>query len=238
LAFILLAPRASVSLSEAKGGFMHSRSTRKVFLATALLCCCVAALAMAGMVAANVHASGWVDPQKVLENVPVSEEPEEAKSLALGKGDPLVEADIAPMALDSAAQGLRPEVEPNGTAATATALGADTVAVGNVFPAADVDDWSFVGAAGDRVYAAVQTSGAAGSSGDSELRLLGTDGATVLEFDQDDGSLAATSSTIAGATTFIDDALGTSAIAVPNIITMTPIQSHETIGFRWALMMG
>jgi len=92
------------------------------------------------------------------------------------------------------------EVEPNGTAASATPLGGPGYVrmQGTVFPAADVDFYSFAALAGDRVYAAVVTSANTSTSADSQLRLIGSDGTTVLEFDEDDGSLAATSSSIAG----------------------------------------
>jgi subtilisin-like proprotein convertase family protein len=93
------------------------------------------------------------------------------------------------------------EIEPNGTPATATALPSnDTVAVGNIYPNGDLDYFSFTGAAGDRVYAATMTSFSASGSVDSYLTLFGTDGTTIIEFDNDDGSFGTTSSSIAGAT--------------------------------------
>lgn len=96
-------------------------------------------------------------------------------------------------------QGFVNEVEPNGTSATATPLGGtNVVMLGTVFPANDVDFYSFTGAAGDRVFAAVQTSFDASASGDSVLDLLDTDGATVLENDLNDGAFNASSSSIAG----------------------------------------
>lgn len=55
------------------------------------------------------------------------------------------------------------------------------------------------GAAGDRIYAAVMTSFSANGSTDSELTLLASDGVTVLEADNDDGSFGSLSSSIAGA---------------------------------------
>jgi subtilisin-like proprotein convertase family protein len=233
---------------------MNSRSTRKVFLATALLCCCVAALAVAGMVneatgsseaapvsiAANVNSSGWANeaqqPATDLERkktyeaaAPVAEEPvAEAKSLPteLGqKADVPPSVDVAPLAVDSAAQGLRAEVEPNGTAATATALGGtNLVAIGNIFPVAELDYWSFVGNAGDKVYAAVQTSFDAANSQDSELRLIGTDGVTVIETDLNDGSFGTTSSTIAGATL---PAAGTFYLQVKNTSTTSYLRPYH-----------
>lgn len=91
------------------------------------------------------------------------------------------------------------EVEPNPDASTATPLGGTNVQItGNIFPAADVDVYSFTAAAGDRIYAATQTLFDASASGDTVLDLLGTDGTTVLENDPNDGSFNASSSTIAG----------------------------------------
>jgi len=100
-----------------------------------------------------------------------------------------------------AGQGYVAEVEPNGTAATASPLpGIQWVARASLFPKGDVDFYSFTANAGDRVYAAVMTSFSAGSSTDSQITLLAADGATVIEFDDDNGSFAALSSSIAGAT--------------------------------------
>ncbi|MFO1351308.1 MAG: PPC domain-containing protein [Gammaproteobacteria bacterium] len=71
---------------------------------------------------------------------------------------------------------------------------------GNLFPNGDVDFYSFTANAGDRVYAAVMTSFSAGNSTDSQLTLLDSDGTTVIEFDDDNGSFAGLSSSILGAT--------------------------------------
>lgn len=109
---------------------------------------------------------------------------------------PSVHAPTAPLG-----QGYASEVEPNGTFATASPLGGtNLVARGNLFPNGDIDFYSFTANAGDKVYAAIMTSGSAGSSTDSQLTLLASDGTTVIEFDDDNGSFAALSSTIAGAT--------------------------------------
>lgn len=97
-------------------------------------------------------------------------------------------------------QGYVGETEPNGTFGTANPLGGSNIVVrGNVYPNADVDWYSFTAAAGDRVYAAVMTSFSANGSSDSQLRLFQPDGSTLLEFDNDDGSLGAQSSSLAGA---------------------------------------
>ncbi len=95
--------------------------------------------------------------------------------------------------------GFASEVEPNGTSATATPIaGTSAVVEGNVFPNADVDFYSFTGAVGDRIYAAVMTSFSASASIDSVLDLIAPDGTTVIETDLDDGSFGSTSSSIAG----------------------------------------
>jgi hypothetical protein len=99
-----------------------------------------------------------------------------------------------------AGQGYLGEVEPNGTTATASPIaGTNAVVRGNLFPSGDVDFYSFTANAGDRVYAATMTSFSAGSSTDSQLTLLASDGTTVIEFDDDNGSFAGFSSSIAGA---------------------------------------
>lgn len=95
------------------------------------------------------------------------------------------------------------EAEPNGTVATATPLtltNGAAIVQANLFPNGDIDLYSFQGNAGDRVYAAVITNLSAGSSTDSQLTLLASDGTTVIEFDDDNGTFAALSSSIAGAT--------------------------------------
>lgn len=98
-------------------------------------------------------------------------------------------------------QGFGGEVEPNGTFATATPLPSNNTAVrAALWPNGDVDFYSFTANAGDRVYAAVMTSASAGSSTDAQLTLLASDGSTVIEFDDDNGTFAALSPSIAGAT--------------------------------------
>ncbi|GMV31247.1 MAG: hypothetical protein AMXMBFR59_33720 [Rhodanobacteraceae bacterium] len=98
-------------------------------------------------------------------------------------------------------QGYGGEVEPNGTFASASPIvGTNTVVRANLFPNGDIDFYSFQASAGDRIYAALMTSFSAGSSTDSQLTLLASDGTTVIEFDDDNGAFAGLSSSIAGAT--------------------------------------
>jgi uncharacterized repeat protein (TIGR01451 family) len=105
---------------------------------------------------------------------------------------------IAPFLITG--QGYDAEVEPNGTFGTASPLtGTNLVARGFLFPVGDIDFYSFSATAGDRIYAAIMTSFSAGNSTDSQLTLLASDGTTVIEFDDDNGSFAAFSSSIAGA---------------------------------------
>ncbi|HJU39475.1 MAG TPA: proprotein convertase P-domain-containing protein, partial [Tahibacter sp.] len=98
-------------------------------------------------------------------------------------------------------QGYAGEVEPNGTSATASPItGTNVVVRGLLYPNGDIDFYSFTANAGDKVYAATMTSFSTGNSTDSQLTILDTDGTTVLEFDDDNGSFAGLSSTIAGVT--------------------------------------
>ena len=102
-----------------------------------------------------------------------------------------------------AGQSFVKEVEPNGTAGTATSLGAtapvNVVAMGSIQPNQDVDYWSFPATAGDRVFAATQTAFSASLSFDTVMELLASDGTTLIESDDNDGSFATSSSSIAGA---------------------------------------
>lgn len=94
-----------------------------------------------------------------------------------------------------------PETSGNDTAGAATPLvGSTVVAEGSIYPNADVDFYSFSAQAGDRVFAAVMTSISSSASTDSTLTLIDTDGATTIEFDEDDGTFGGLSSSIAGAT--------------------------------------
>ena len=85
------------------------------------------------------------------------------------------------------------ETEPNGTAGTATPIAAGE-RIRAVRTGGDVDHYRFTAEQGDRVFAAVVT------VGDSRLAVLGPDGATVIESDDNGGTLGPQSSSIAGAT--------------------------------------
>jgi MYXO-CTERM domain-containing protein len=119
-----------------------------------------------------------------------------AGALALGCSPEDIERlGEAPSALG---QPLGGESEPNGNAATATPITKDGVVRAGILPATDDDYFSFPGAVGERVFTATMTSWSP-SSTDSLLDLIGPDGVTVIESDNDNGSLSASSSSIAGA---------------------------------------
>lgn len=93
------------------------------------------------------------------------------------------------------------EVEPNGTSLTATPIalsGGRGLVQANILPVADVDFYSFQGTAGDKVFAATMTAFAGSTNSVMEIR--DTNGTTVLEADDDDGSFSTTSSSLAGTT--------------------------------------
>jgi len=91
------------------------------------------------------------------------------------------------------------EVEDNDSSANATPLGGDAViAAGNLFPNGDVDYWSFQALEGDRVYVATMTGFSASQSTESVLDVMDTDGATILETDDNDGVFGSSASSIAG----------------------------------------
>ena len=122
------------------------------------------------------------------------------------------------------------DVEPNGTSATASPLpGGDIVVRGNLYPNGDIDYFSFTANAGDRVYAAVMTSFSAGSATDSQLTLLAADGTTVIEFDDDNGSFAGLSSTIAGS---LIPTTGTYYLRVNNFTAGTTSMRGYELHFR------
>ncbi|HRI63176.1 MAG TPA: DUF4215 domain-containing protein [Polyangium sp.] len=95
-------------------------------------------------------------------------------------------------------QNLGVEVEPNGSTATANPIGGDSVTRGSVVVLGDNDFFSFQGSAGDRVFSTTMTS-ASPSSADSVLELYSTDGATLIETDDNNGTLSTLAASIAGA---------------------------------------
>jgi subtilisin-like proprotein convertase family protein len=89
------------------------------------------------------------------------------------------------------------ESEPNGDADTATLISEDGVAIAYISSIGDDDVFSFRGTAGKRVYAATATAFSPSSS-DSLLELIGPDGTTVLESDNDNGAFGTAASSLAG----------------------------------------
>ncbi|MCQ4165695.1 proprotein convertase P-domain-containing protein [Tahibacter sp. P2K] len=122
------------------------------------------------------------------------------------------------------------EVEPNGTSATATPIASgDTVIRAPLYPNGDIDFYSFTANAGDRVYAALMTAFSAGSSTDSQLTIIGPDGTTIVEFDDDNGTFAALSSSIAGA---VIPTTGTYYLKVNDFTAGTTSQRPYELHFR------
>ncbi|MFN0139258.1 MAG: DUF4394 domain-containing protein [Pyrinomonadaceae bacterium] len=117
------------------------------------------------------------------------------------------------------------ETEPNNTFATADVLtGSDVKIRGDVFGNGDLDWYSFTAMPGDRVYAGVMTSYSASASNDSQLRIFAADGTTLIEFDEDDGSLGGLSSTIAGATLAVG---GTYYVQVKHFSATNTLRPYE-----------
>ena len=121
------------------------------------------------------------------------------------------------------------ESEPNDTFGTADALtGTEgrikaTLYNGLPTPGTDTDFFSFTAPAGSKVYAATMTSGTGGGT-DSILAVIDTDGSTVLELDDEDGSFGGSSSSIAGTTL---TAGGTYYLRVTNFSTTAPIAPYD-----------
>jgi subtilisin-like proprotein convertase family protein len=102
---------------------------------------------------------------------------------------------------------LASEVEPNNTPASAHPLTTTPVRIrGDLFSApfvsaatVDVDIYSVTAGAGDKLFAATMT-GFSGGSTDTLLDVLASDGTTVLDTDDEDGTVSASSSNVAGVT--------------------------------------
>lgn len=103
-------------------------------------------------------------------------------------------ATLAPTALPALPAA---EQEPNGELITASPIASGTRVKAPLHPAGDVDLYRFHAQAGDRVFAAILNLGSPGGSTDSTLTLLDGSGAT-LESDDDNGSFAGASSSLAG----------------------------------------
>ena len=144
-------------------------------------------------VAQDKDSSFQADRPSTPETSVIQLTPDQAKEQRAGKaGDPLVPPTPAPP------QNYVEEVEPNNTTAEANPLpGTNSTVRGNIQPNGDVDRFSFSATTGDRVFSALMTSASSSASTDSQLRLFLPDGTTVLEFDEDDGSLGTLSSTLA-----------------------------------------
>jgi subtilisin-like proprotein convertase family protein len=93
------------------------------------------------------------------------------------------------------------EQEANDTVATAQPVAGRILKIkGNIQRGTDVDYYSFKGTAGDRLYAATQTSFSAGTglSGDTTIEVYAPDGVTLLEADDEDGAFSSLAASVAG----------------------------------------
>jgi subtilisin-like proprotein convertase family protein len=124
------------------------------------------------------------------------------------------------------------ESEPNNSSATADALtGTDGRIKGLLLPTTavpatnDVDYYSFTTTVpNSKIHAATMTFGSGGAV-DTVLEVLSTDGTTVLELDDEDGSaMGGNSSSIAGRTL---PAVGTYYLRVTNFSTTQPIAPYD-----------
>lgn len=128
-------------------------------------------------------------------------EPGDAQALAIpaAAGSPALPDPVSPLPYAPAGQSLSAEIEPNDIPAQATPMGASNVVfLGNIPAAGDIDYYAFSAGAGDRVYAATMTSFSSSATTDSRLALIDSDGVTVLEQDEDDGSFGGLASSISG----------------------------------------
>jgi len=122
------------------------------------------------------------------------------------------------------------ESEPNNTFGTADALSGSAGSIkASLFAGiagsqgTDVDFYSFTTTvAGAKIYAAVVNSQA--SSQDTVLAVLASDGTTVLELDDQDGSFGGSSSSIAGT---VLGAAGTYYLRVTDFSTTAPISTYS-----------
>ncbi len=129
----------------------------------------------------------------------------------------------------AASQVLQNESDDNDTFAAATPLLIDGNGVAavraNLLPAGEIDFYSFSASAGDKIYAGTMTSGSAdGVIPDSILDLLGTDGTSIIESDDDEGSFSNYSSSLAGVPI---PANGTYFLKVTPISSVTALRPYD-----------
>ena len=123
-------------------------------------------------------------------------------------------------------QPLGSETEPNGVAVDADPIPNDTVVRADIYPAGDSDYFSFQAAAGSRVYAAVASAFSANTSTDADLQIIASDGTTVLEYDDLNGSLGGLAPSIAGTTLPTDGTYYVRAFHFNPASLLTPYDLH------------
>jgi subtilisin-like proprotein convertase family protein len=174
----------------------HARVTSHAFVFRASL---ALAFVLSPLAAVRLAASQNPSP-----DTPIKAETNEVSTLTLppGMAVPALarpNASLRPAAKQGQAMG--GEIEPNGFYTQANPIASGTTVRASIYPNADVDFYAFTARAGDRVYAAIMGSFSTGStsSNDSQLAVLASDGVTVTEFDDDNGTLGSLSSSVAGA---------------------------------------
>ncbi|MBP7600687.1 MAG: hypothetical protein KA750_05045, partial [Thermoflexales bacterium] len=153
---------------------------RAFILRISLALACVALASSSGRPAAS---------QTPAPETPITAEAGDVSTLTLPAGV-RAPAPARPNALPQPAakqgQALSGEIEPNGYYTQATVISGGNTIRASIFITGDVDYYAFRALAGDRVYAATMTSFSPAQS-DSVLRLIASDGVTVIESDDNDG---------------------------------------------------
>ena len=112
----------------------------------------------------------------------------------------------------------------NNTFSTAMPVTAPIKLKGNIFPNADVDFYSFSATAGDKVFASVMTSFSASNNFSGRMTLIGSDGSTILETDNDNGTFGATAGSLAGSAI---PTTGTYYIRIENSSVTTQTRGYD-----------
>ena len=173
----------------------HARvSPRALVLRISLALACVALASSSGRPAASQTPAPETPITAEAGDVSILTLPVGARAPARAPARP----NAPPQPAAKQGQALSAEIEPNGYYTQATAISSGRAVQANIYPEKDIDYYAFRALAGDRVYAATMTSFSPAGT-DPVLRLIASDGVTVIESDDNDGQLSSTSSVIAGA---------------------------------------
>lgn len=132
------------------------------------------------------------------------------------------------------------EVEPNDTAGTATPLATSDPNGGQIAGAADVDHFSIAATAGSKLYAFCDNGNVLLSGIDTELRVLATNGTTVMEFDDDDGegAMSAIPTLFQQSSAFSAAVAGTHLVSAGTYYLRTSNDGSTNTIVRYALHIG